>query len=73
MHPSDIMELQLNQPSSEWTLERLQMGITNVVSLKSHLLSYLDTHSVNNRPADDEELGIVRRYSTLLEDFVIML
>ena len=73
MYPSDIMELQLNQPRSEWTLERLQMGITNVVSLKSHLLSYLDTHSVNNRPADDEELGIVRRYSTLLEDFVIML
>lgn len=59
-----------NQSRSEWILERLQSGITNVVSLKHHLLYYLDTHGT---PAGTEELEVIRRYSTLFGELVIIL
>ena len=62
-----------NQPRSAWILERLQTGITNVVSLKNHLMNYLDTRTINDRPADDEELEVIRGYSTLFDDLVIVL
>ena len=38
-----------NQSHSEWTLERLRSGITDVVSLKHHLLNHLDTRNINGR------------------------
>ena len=45
----------------------------NVVSLKNHLANFLDNHTINNRPASDTELEIIRRYSTLLDELAIVL
>ena len=58
---------------SEWTLERLQSGITNVVSLKHYLLNYLDTRNINGRRVGDEELEVIRRYFTLFGELVVVL
>lgn len=63
IHTSERYHGNANQSHSEWILERLQSGITNIISLKHHLLNYLDTCGM---PAGTEELEVMMLFYLIL-------